>query len=114
MDPVEKTPSEQLKEDVKLSKRRNGTIVDLYSGEWVSKAKVGTVKVYIKTDPDLQLMIGDSYVVKKPTPAMEALLEHWRETSCVPEVMRVTSRSIPVSYQLSYTCPPFNFNFLRP
>ena len=58
MDPVEKTPSEQLKEDVKLSKRRNGTIVDLYSGEWVSKAKVGTVKVYIKTDPDLQLMIG--------------------------------------------------------
>ena len=97
MGPDSKKASEALKKDVASGKRINGTILDLYSGGWV-KAKEPTVKVYIETDPEPHLTIGESYIVKKPTAAMKVLLNHWMETKLVPDVMRVTNKSIHVSF----------------
>ena len=105
MDPDSKKTNEALKKAVASGKHKNGTILDLSSGRWV-KAKTHTVKVYIENEPELHLTIGDSHVVKEPTPAMEALLEHWKETKLVPKVMRVTSGSIYVSLFFSMRMYP--------
>ena len=104
--PVMDRCNEKAKEQLQVAledgyQRKSGKIYDWYSGSWQPRSKC-RYKLQFISDPVLQFKVGEpGFIIAQPTPAMQALLKHKKDTGREPAIMRVTDQGRAVSFYIS-------------